>query len=283
MTPNEYCKERAAKSGSSFYYSFLFLPTEQRHAIMALYAFCREIDDVVDECKEPAIAQQKLDWWRGEVEALYNGRAQHPVTIALSSALSHFSIQQQHMLALIDGMQMDLYTNTYQDFDELYQYCYRAAGVVGLMSAEIFGYQNQETLKYAEYLGIAFQLTNILRDIKEDYTRDRIYIPANDFQQFSLTPAELIANQTRDAEKIQAFLKFQAERAQSWYEKAFHHLSAEDRRNQRSGIIMAAIYNKVLGKITRRPDAVLSSRVQLSPLHKLWIAWRTYRKEHRSV
>ena len=187
------------------------------------------------------------------------------------------------MLELIDGMQMDLHNTSYRDFDGLYQYCYRAAGVVGLMSAEIFGYHNQQTLKYAEYLGIAFQLTNILRDIREDYARNRVYLPETEFEEYSLTAEKLIAGRPADTENIHAFLLYQASRAQSWYEKAFRHLAAEDRHNQRSGIIMAAIYNKLLANISRKPEMVLTSRVQLSPLHKLWIAWRTYRKEQRLV
>lgn len=281
MTPDEYCQQRAAQSGSSFYYSFLFLPETKRRAITALYAYCREIDDIADECREPAVAQHKLDWWREELLRLYNGSPQHPVTRALSNYLPQFHIKQTHMLDLITGMQMDLHNTRYTTFDDLYRYCYHVASVVGLMTAEIFGYKNTATLKYAEYLGVAFQLTNILRDLKEDYARDRVYFPEEDYRNFSLTPESLIAYLPEDTDRIQAFLSFQAQRALSWYDSALAILPAEDRANQRSGILMAAIYHKILHKILSKPNMVVTQRIQLSALHKLWIAWRTYRKELR--
>jgi 15-cis-phytoene synthase len=174
MTPDEYCREKVAKSGSSFYYSFLFLPPERRSAITALYAFCREVDDVVDEQHEPTVARAKLAWWRQEVAHVYSGDAQHPVARALQTVVARYPLPQAHFQTVIDGMAMDLDQNRYLDFAALEQYCHRVAGVVGLMSAEIFGYEHADTRQYARDLGIAFQLTNILRDVGEDARRGRI-------------------------------------------------------------------------------------------------------------
>ena len=186
MTPDEYCQQKAVASGSSFYYSFLFLPPERRRAITALYAYCREVDDVVDECTDTGVARAKLAWWRDEIGKLYAGTPQHPVTKALTPAISAYGIERQHMLELIDGMAMDLDYNRYPDFDTLKRYCHRAAGVVGLMSASIFGYAQAQTLEYASELGLAFQLTNIIRDVGEDARRNRIYLPLDELQKFGV-------------------------------------------------------------------------------------------------
>jgi phytoene synthase len=152
MTPQQYCQDKAAKSGSSFYYSFLFLPKSKREAITALYAFCREVDDVVDECKETSVARTKLAWWRNEIHHLYQKNPQHPVTKALNDVIRTYHLDQEHFIEIIDGMEMDLDQNRYTDFKQLQLYCYRVASVVGLLSAQIFGFSNRKTLKYAHDL-----------------------------------------------------------------------------------------------------------------------------------
>ena len=159
MTPDEYCQQRAAQSGSSFYYSFLFLPPERRRAITALYAFCREVDDVVDNAGDAGIAGAKLAWWRGEIAQTFAGTPTHKVTQALLPALRNHHLPIEHFMAIVDGMQMDLDQTRYVDYESLRLYCHRAAGVVGLLAAPIFGLTNQQTLAYAEKLGIAMQLT----------------------------------------------------------------------------------------------------------------------------
>jgi 15-cis-phytoene synthase len=174
MTPDEYCQQKATASGSSFYYSFLFLPPERRRAITALYAFCREVDDAVDEASEPQLAAAKLAWWRSEVANLYAGRPQHPVTRALDPFREKFSITAGRLNEIIDGMEMDLTRTRYLDWPGLERYCYLVAGVVGLLAAGIFGYRNPATLEYARHLGIAFQLTNVIRDVGEDARKNRI-------------------------------------------------------------------------------------------------------------
>lgn len=279
MTPEQYCQDKAASSGSSFYYSFLFLPPQQRKAITALYAFCREVDDVVDECQDPQVAITKLQWWREEVTNLYAGKPQHPVGQALLPHLEHFNLSQEYLLEIIDGMAMDLGQVRYASFKELSLYCYRVASVVGLLAAEIFGYQDRHTTKYAHNLGMAFQLTNILRDVGEDARRGRIYLPQDELEQFGVNESDILRGH-RTA-NMQALFTYQAQRARDYYDKAFELLPEQDRYNQRSGLIMAAIYLNTLDKIEKENFPVLERRVSLSPWRKLWVAWRTARKEAR--
>lgn len=280
MTPDAYCQEKAASSGSSFYYSFLFLPPAQRQAITALYAFCREVDDVVDDCRDEAVARHTLDWWREEIAHTFAGQPSHPVGQALRTALARYDLPQEHFLEIIDGMAMDLGQVRYASFRELTLYCYRVAGVVGLLSAEIFGYRDRATLKYAHNLGLALQLTNILRDVGEDASRGRIYLPLDELAQHGVEQQDIL--QGRSSAAMRRLLEFQARRADEHYDRALGLLPEADRPAQRSGLIMAAIYRRLLHEIARNPEAVLTRRVALSPLHKLWLAWRTARGErHR--
>ncbi|MES2324808.1 MAG: squalene/phytoene synthase family protein, partial [Pseudomonadota bacterium] len=177
MSPDEYCQQKTVQSGSSFYYSFLFLPPERRRAITALYAFCREVDDTVDECTDQSIARIKLAWWRNEVSTMYAGKPSHPVMQALAPHLASYQLQEAHMQAIIDGMEMDLDQTRYLDYPAMQRYCWHVASVVGILSASIFGFTDPKTLAYAEKLGLAFQLTNIIRDVGEDARKGRIYLP----------------------------------------------------------------------------------------------------------
>jgi phytoene synthase len=279
MTPDQYCQDKAAKSGSSFYYSFLFLPPPQRQAITSLYAFCREVDDVVDECNDPALAATKLEWWRNEIGNLFAGSPTHPVTQALETAIGEYDLPQEHFLEIIDGMAMDLEQFSYDSFKDLSLYCYRVAAVVGLMAAEIFGYQDRQTLKYAHNLGMAFQLTNILRDVAEDAARGRIYIPQDELQRFQVSQDDILNHQMND--NARELMAFQAARARDYYKKAFDLLPEADRYPQRSGIIMAAIYQATLDEIEQDDYRVLDQRIALTPLRKFWIAWRTARQEKK--
>ena len=277
MTPEEYCQQKAAGSGSSFYYSFLFLPDTQRKAIMALYAFCREVDDIVDECADEAIARVKLQWWRDTMRATYRGEPEHPVQHALVNVINHHHLPLEYFLEIIDGMEMDLDYRRYPTFKELSLYCYRAASVVGLMAAEIFGYQDRATQKYAYNLGMAFQITNILRDVQEDASRGRIYLPMDEMQRFKVDETDILRNKNTLA--LRELLKFQAQRAQEYYDKAYALLSEQDRYAQRSGLIMAAIYQRLLKTIAGKDYNVLAGRISLNPFLKLWLAWNTARKE----
>ena len=274
MSPDEYCQQKTVQSGSSFYYSFLFLPPERRRAITALYAFCREVDDTVDETSDASVARIKLAWWRTEVSTMYKGSPTHPVTQALQPHVATYKLEEQHLQAIIDGMEMDLDQSRYLDFAGLQKYCWRVAGVVGILSASIFGYTRPETLAYAEKLGLAFQLTNIIRDVGDDARKGRIYIPVNELQQFNVTAADIL--NFRHSEKFEALMRFQNERAQRTYDEALALLPKEDRRAQRPGLMMAAIYRTLLDEIRRDGFHVLNQRISLTPLRKLWLAWKTY-------
>ena len=274
MTPDQYCQERAAQSGSSFYYSFLFLEPLRRQAITALYAFCREVDDVVDECTDTTLSRAKLGWWRGEVQAMFADRPSHPVTQALAMSLKNFSLPQEQLLEIIDGMEMDLDHHRYADFKALNLYCYRVASVVGLLAAEIFGYRDRMTLKYAHDLGLAFQLTNIIRDVGEDARRGRIYLPQDDLSRFGVDETDLL--QARYSDSFRRLMEFQVERARATYRQALDQLPATDRKAQRAGLIMAAIYRATLDEIVRDGCGVLDRRISLPPLRKLWLAGKTW-------
>lgn len=274
MTPDQYCQDKAAKSGSSFYYSFLFLPPERRLAITALYAFCREVDDVVDEVSDPSVARAKLAWWRTQVRAMYEGKPEHPVTRALAPHLAAFSLPQDSLQAIIDGMEMDLDQTRYLDFVGLKKYCWHVAGVVGELSARIFGFSDPRTLEYAQELGLAFQLTNIVRDVGDDARRGRIYLPVNELQQFNVKAADIL--NSRYSDDFVRLMRFQADRARDSYRKALDLLPEADRRTQRPGLIMAAIYHALLEEIERDDFQVLHQRISLTPVRKLWLAWKTW-------
>jgi len=274
MTPDEYCQEKAAASGSSFYYSFLFLPPERRRAITALYAFCREVDDVVDESSDPQLAATKLAWWRQEIAGLYAGTPRHPVSQALAPHIRSFGLEETNMQEIISGMEMDLTQTRYLDWKGLERYCYHVAGVVGLLAARIFGFSEPRTLEYARELGIAFQLTNIIRDVGEDARKNRIYLPMEDLQKFNVPAADILAQRQSDA--FRSLMQFEAARARSHYEQAFRSLPSADRKAQRPGLIMAAIYRALLAEIERDGFSVLERRTSLTPLRKFWIAWKTW-------
>lgn len=274
MSPDEYCQQKTAQSGSSFYYSFLFLPAERRRAITALYAFCREVDDTVDNCTDEMVARNKLAWWRREVAAMLTGNPTHPVMQALQPHMATYKLDGQHLQAIINGMEMDLDQTRYLDYPGLQRYCWHVAGVVGILSASIFGVTQAQTLQYAEKLGLAFQLTNIIRDVGEDARIGRIYLPINELQQFNVTAADLL--NARHSENFENLMRFQVQRAQAAYDDAFALLPREDRRAQRPGLMMAAIYRTLLDEIEADGFHVLQQKIALTPIRKLWLAWKTY-------
>ncbi len=278
MTPQQYCQEKTAKSGSSFTASFVFLPKQKRDAMTALYAFCREVDDIVDEISELSVAQVKLNWWRNEINHLYQGQPQHPVSKALQPHIHTYQLSAEHFIEIIDGMEMDLNFNRYADFKQLQLYCYRVASVVGLLTVQIFGYQNRNTLKYAHDLGMAFQLTNIIRDVGEDARRNRIYLPLDELSQFNVTEEEILRSQ--ESTKVRALLEFQIERAENYYDKALLALAAEDKKNQLAGLMMTAIYRTLLREIKADgAEKVLNSRTSLGTLRKFCLAIQVWLRQ----
>jgi phytoene synthase len=272
MTPQQYVQEKAAASGSSFYYAFLFLPPPRRAAITAFYAFCREVDDVVDEVSDPGVAQQKLAWWDAEVAKAFEGRPSHPAMQALMPCVPQFGIERAQLHAVIEGCRMDLQQTRYLDYPALERYCHLVAGVVGEVSARIFGQSDEATTRYAHTLGQAFQLTNIIRDVGEDAMRGRIYLPVDELQRFDVKAHEILNRKYSD--RFTALMRFQAERAHRLYDEALALLPATDWRAQKPGLMMASIYRTLLREIERDDFQVLHQRIALTPLRKLWLAWK---------
>ena len=272
MTPQDYVQQKASASGSSFYYAFLFLPPHRRAAITAFYAFCREVDDVVDEVTDPGVAASKLAWWHNEVHQAFAGKPNHPVTQALMPHTAVYGIEARHLLGVIEGCQMDLEQTRYLDYPGLQRYCHLVAGVVGEVAARIFGQTDPNTTAYAHKLGQALQLTNILRDVGEDAMRGRIYLPVNELQQFDVKAHEILKRTYSD--RFTALMKFQAARAQGLYDEALALLPEADRRAQKPGLMMASIYRTLLREIAADPLLVLTQRVSLTPLRKFWLAWK---------
>jgi 15-cis-phytoene synthase len=278
MSPEQYVQQKAAQAGSSFYYAFLFLPKERRAAITAFYAFCREVDDVVDEVSDPGVAGTKLAWWAKEVAQAFAAPEvtanRHPALLAILPHAKAFNIEERHLQAVIEGCQMDLTQTRYLDYPGLQKYCHLVAGVVGEVSARIFGQSDERTTQYAHKLGLALQLTNIIRDVGEDAQRSRIYLPVNELQQFEVKANELSLGQKGYSERFTALMQFQAQRAQAAYDEAFSLLPQSEARSQKPGLMMAKIYRALLDEIQRENFQVLHQRISLTPLRKFWLAWK---------
>jgi phytoene synthase len=278
VSPQQYVQDKAAGSGSSFYYAFLFLPAQRRAAITAFYAFCREVDDVVDEMRDAGVAATKLAWWRQEVARAFAGQPNHPVMQALAPHTATYGITAEHLLAVIEGCEMDLQQTRYLDFAGLQRYCHLVAGIVGEVAARIFGHTQAGTIAYAHRLGRALQLTNILRDVGDDARRGRIYLPMSELQRFDVKAHELLKRDSPwgYSERFTALMQFQAQRAHATYDEALALLPEADRVAQKPGLMMANIYRSLLREIEADGFQVLHQRTSLTPLRKLWIALVTH-------
>ncbi len=270
--PQDYVREKTAAAGSSFYYAFLFLAAQPRAAITAFYAFCREVDDIVDKITELSIAASKLAWWTQEVEQAYAGKPSHPITKALMPLAKQFGIEARHLLAVIKGCEMDLSQQQYRTREDLNGYCHLVAGIVGEVAARIFGQTQAQTTKYAHKLGRALQLTNIIRDVGEDAARGRVYLPSDELNKFGVKAQDL-ANRKYTPE-FTSLMRYQAQCAHQCYDEAISLLPEEDYRAQKPGLMMAAIYRSLLREIEADDFMVLDRRTSLTPLRKFWLAWR---------
>ena len=276
MLALDYCHQKAAESHSSFLSGFRFLSVEKRNAITVLYAFCRELDDVVDGCTDPNVAQITLNWWRSDLEKVFNNEMpEHPVHQALKDIRASFDLPKNEFEALIDGMQMDLEQARYGSFDELKLYCHRVAGVVGCLIARILGFSNPKTLEYADKMGLALQLTNIIRDVGEDARQGRIYLPIEEMQKFDV-PANVIM-QCKPTDNFAKLMQFQVDRARETYREAMLLLPAADKKSQKVGLIMAAIYYALLNEIDRDGvQNVLTYKIAIPSPRKKRIALKTW-------
>jgi phytoene synthase len=252
----------------------MFLPPERRSAVTALQAFCREVEEVVAQCSDAQLGLTKLAWWRAEITGLYAGNPRHPATIALRPFLETYQIAAGQLNGIIAGMEADLMQTRYLDFTGLARYCEQVAGTVSLLCAGIYGYRNPRTLEYARNLGIALQLTSVIRDVGADARRNRIYLPMDEMKRFEVPAGDIL--QARYSDGFVELMKFQSARARDFYRKALDVLPAEDRSAQRAGLILAAICRETLAEIERDGFQVLKQRTSLTPLRKLWLAWRTW-------
>lgn len=276
MLALDYCHQKAAESHSSFLSGFRFLSVEKRNAITVLYAFCRELDDVVDGCTDLNVAQITLNWWRSDLEKVFNNEMpEHPVHQALKDIRASFDLPKNEFEALIDGMQMDLEQARYGSFDELKLYCHRVAGVVGCLIARILGFSNPQTLEYADKMGLALQLTNIIRDVGEDARQGRIYLPIEEMQKFDV-PANVIM-QCKPTDNFAKLMQFQVDRARETYREAMLLLPAADKKSQKVGLIMAAIYYALLNEIDRDGvQNVLTYKIAIPSPRRKRIALKTW-------
>lgn len=275
MTPIQYCYEKVIESKSNFRWTFYFLNKNKRNALVSLYAFCREIDDIVDNTMDLDVATAKINWWKSEIQRLFHATPQHPVTKSLLDFIDTYELSEAYFIEMLDGMEMDLKFNRYESFKQLQLYCYRVAGVVGILCVKILGFKNQATLKYAHDLGIALQLTNIIRDVGEDARKNRIYIPLDELHQFNVTEKDIL--NYRENKNIANLLMSQIERAESFYALAYKKIPKEDINQQIAGLLMGKIYETLLLEIKRdQPEQVLNRKVILPPLRKLLIILKCF-------
>lgn len=289
MTPQDaqaYCTAVTQRSGSNFYYSFFFLPRDRREAMYTVYAFCKEVDSVVDEPSAGADPATELVRWREELTACYRGQPTRPVTISLARHIKELGIPQLYFDELINGVEMDLIHRRYATFKDLYQYCYRVASVVGLICLHIFGTRSPEAKNYAVNLGIAFQLTNILRDIGNDADRGRVYLPQEDLRRFGYREEDLMHR--RHTAAFVELMRYQCARAERYYAVAHRiveSLPPSDRSSLTVAEIMRAVYVRILGRIEASEYQVFGPRISLPPSYRLALAggvWLRSWFPHRS-
>ena len=277
MTPIQYCYEKVTESKSNFKWTFYFISKNRRDALVSLYAFCREIDDIVDNTIDLEVATAKIKWWKSEIQRLFHETPQHPVTQSLLNFIHAYELNEAYFIEMLDGMEMDLKFNRYESFKQLQLYCYRVAGVVGILCVKILGFKNQITLKYAHDLGIALQLTNIVRDVGEDARKNRIYIPLDELHKFNVNEEDIL--NYRENKNISNLLIYQIERAQTFYTSAYKKIPKEDVNGQIAGLLMGKIYETLLLEIKRdRPEQVLNHKVILPPLRKLLVIFKCFLK-----
>ncbi len=277
MNPLAYCEEKAQASGSSFLAGFRFLPEQKKDVMTVLYVYCRELDDVVDDCTDTSVARQTLAWWRQDLDKVFaaDGVPEHPVNQALRERVGQFGLPKDELEDIINGMEMDLHHVRYQTFADLQYYCYRVAGVVGRLIVRILGFSEPQTLAYADKLGLALQLTNIIRDVGEEARNGRIYLPQEELAQFGVTEAMIFSYQS--TETFEKLMDFQVMRARETYRAAIDLLPKADQKRQKVGLVMGGIYYALLEEIARDGAGnVLKYKIKIPSPRKLRIALRVW-------
>ncbi|MFO1372882.1 MAG: squalene/phytoene synthase family protein [Candidatus Competibacteraceae bacterium] len=279
MTPDEYCLNQAARLGSDFYYSLLGLPLAQRQALIAIQAFHIEIAQIVDECRDSGVARTKLDWWRTELGELFAGTSQHPVTRALQPRLTVFNLPEEYFREILDGLAMDLDYDVYPTFTELTLYAHRRGSIPALLAAEILGYHDRRTTRFAHEAGVLLLLLDLLYNVRHHAQHGRFYLPEDEMQRFGVTPSDLLTAQTTD--RVRHLFAFQAERIREYHRRTLDYLPEQDRYSQISLLIRLELAMVLLAEITDDGYRLLEQRISLTPLRKLWLAWRLQYYERR--
>jgi phytoene synthase len=274
MNPTKFVSRLTRKSRSNFFYAFLCLPRPQREALYAVYAFCRIVDDAVDVGQDQAAKRKELERWRAEIAQVFDGSPAHPAAQRLQEAVKLFPIPREALNEIIAGVEMDLDRSTYKTFDELYPYCYRVASAVGLCCIEIFGYSDVRAREYAVNLGVALQLTNIMRDVQPDARAGRVYLPQEDLERFGVAAADLAAG--RYTPEFLKLMEYEAARAHAYYERAWATLPRSDEHRLFAAEIMGRTYFALLETIERRRFQVFGARVSVPTPRKLGIALRCW-------
>jgi phytoene synthase len=274
MNPTKFVSRLTRKSRSNFFYAFLCLPRPQREALYAVYAFCRIVDDAVDVGQDQAAKRKELERWRAEIAQVFDGSPAHPAAQRLQEAVKLFPIPREALNEIIAGVEMDLDRSTYETFDELFPYCYRVASAVGLCCIEIFGYSDVRAREYAVNLGVALQLTNIMRDVQPDARAGRVYLPQEDLERFGVAAADLAAG--RYTPEFLRLMEYEAVRAHDYYERAWAALPRSDEHRLFAAEIMGRTYFALLETIERRRFQVFGARVSVPTPRKLSIALRCW-------
>jgi len=279
QSPEAYCKQKTRASGSSFAYAFGFLSKQQCRAMMALYAFCRDVDDIADDIEDKKEAARQISQWHDEIEHVFQGKPSHPIGHELHWAKQHFAWDKELFYEMLDGMLTDISARAFIKEGDLSLYCYRVAGVVGLLTIEIFGYQHRQSRHFATTLGNALQLTNILRDVQEDMQRERIYLPQSARIRFKVTDQDIYDGKMTD--NLQGLLTYYGEKAETAYQQALEQLPIEDRISLRPAIIMAAIYYAQLKRMKSFNFDIWQHSGRIPSWQKMLIAWKTWRYEKK--
>lgn len=273
MTPQQYCREKALQTGSCLHYSLRFLPVFQRQALTALYAFFREIQGMSDSCHHVSVTAMKFHWWLEEITRTFAGTPSHPVGQALLVPIARYQLQCHYFEEIIEGFLQHLEVTRYPSFTDLEQYCKSTRGVLSLLCTHVAGYQNENTLKYAEQLGIALQLTDFLRNLRRDIRQGCLYIPQEDLKKFQIHESELLNGHF--SELVQSLFAYQAVRIHAYYHEAFKYLPKEDQIKQRSSVIHSQLVLATLKEIEQDGYQLFHHSIRLPPLRKLWITGRT--------